>query len=864
MGLAPPAPVPATAVSSATDDLQLRLQRALDLCHTGHPAEAAQLLRAIRRDATPYRPDPAVDAIVARSYLTEASAHLDMTGDYAGSLELVDAAESLAHAIDASALLASARGQKALVLLRSGDTEAARRAFDTAAELVDHMEPRDRAIVMLNRGVLWLERSDLPRAQADLTDSARFAGEAGDGRLESMARHNLGYVDFLAGHIPRALAAYESAARTWPDEPHPAMQLDHARALREAGLLSDADSVLAEVMQRTRGLRLFQDLGETELVRAECALAEGDARRARTMAGSARRRFARRGNLRWQRKAELLVLRCDLADLPEPQTRRSPRALLAIAVRADALADACRSENRTDLARAAVLVAAECRLRAGQDPGCPPPRMRSLDPLPTRLHVREVRALEAIRAGDRARAAAEVRRGLDELGSYQGGLGSLDLRTAVAMHGVALAQLGLGLAVDDGNPATVLSTVERSRAISTRLPQVRPPADELTARLLGELRQIEEEARGLEGDAGSLPQVTRLRSRAAALQRDVRARSWELEGDGSSAQRAPRLSEVRRSVRESGSVFVTFARHRGAWLAVVVRPNSADLVSLAPTGEVTELVRRIRADLDALALPSLPEQIAAAVRSSLRSSLARLDEALLRPLAVDGRSLVASCSGPLAVLPWSLLPSRVGLPTVVTPAAATWLGARSGAARPARPRVVALAGPGLRESEQEARDVSATWAGGRLLAGVEAVTSSARAALAESDLLHVAAHGTHRAESPLFSSLRLNDGPLYAYELDPGAEGAGCVTLSACEAGLATLRPGDEGLGLTHALLHLGVRSVVAGVARVRDDVAATTMKRVHRAMAEGTSAAEALALAQQETDEDAPPAPFVCFGADW
>ncbi|HEY0775637.1 MAG TPA: CHAT domain-containing protein, partial [Nocardioidaceae bacterium] len=269
-------------------------------------------------------------------------------------------------------------------------------------------------------------------------------------------------------------------------------------------------------------------------------------------------------------------------------------------------------------------------------------------------------------------------------------------------------------------------------------------------------------------------------------------------------------------------------------------------------------------DLDALTLPSLPEQITAAVRSSLRSSLARLDEAMLRPLAVDGKSLVASCSGPLAVLPWSLLPSRVGLPTVVTPAAATWLAARSGAPRPDRPRGVALAGPGLRESEQEARDVSATWAGGRLLAGVQAVTSSARAALAESDLLHVAAHGTHRAESPLFSSLRLNDGPLYAYELDPGAEGAGCVTLSACEAGLATLRPGDEGLGLTHALLHLGVRSVVAGVARVRDDVAATTMKRLHRAMAEGMSAAAALALAQQEADEDAPPAPFVCFGADW
>ena len=119
-------------------------------------------------------------------------------------------------------------------------------------------------------------------------------------------------------------------------------------------------------------------------------------------------------------------------------------------------------------------------------------------------------------------------------------------------------------------------------------------------------------------------------------------------------------------------------------------------------------------------------------------------------------------------------------------------------------------------------------------------------------MLHVAAHGTHRHDSPLFSSLRLADGPLYAYELDPDQGMPACVTLSACEAGLATLRPGDEGLGLTHVLLHLGVASVTAGVARVRDDVAAATMQRVHEEMAAGATSAEALALAQAEGREAA------------
>lgn len=840
----------------AAAQLQERLDRALELSHAGQPVEAVRALREIRRRASSYQ-HPDVDRVVARTFLTEASAHLEITGDVDGALHLVAEAEEIARRIDASTLLATAVAQRALVVLRSGDTAAALDAFDAAAERLADMEPRDRAIVLLNRGVLWLEQGQLGRAEADLSSSAEHARRAGDARLESMARHNRGYVDFLAGNIPRALGAYEDAARAMPGELHPAMQVDHARALREAGLLADADDVLADVARRSKELGLFQDLGEADLLRAECALADDDHARARDLAGAARRRFVRRQNLRWQRRAEIVALRSELA----AAARQPARALVRLSDRADALADACRLEGRSELAREALLLAAESRLAAGRDPGCDPPRLRRLDPLPTRLHVREVRALAARHAGDAARARAEVRRGLDELGAHQSTLGSLDLRTAMARNGAALARLGLALAVDTGSPAAVLAAVEHARAVSTRLPPVLPPSDGTTAALLGELRRVEEEAQSLEGDAGSAPASTRLRSRAAALRTRIRARAWELESDDRRVQHAPRLAHVRGAVRETGSVFVTFARHRGAWLAVVVRPSGARLVPLAPVEEVAELVRRVRADLDVLALDRMPEQMLPAVRGSLEASLIRLDEALLRPLGVTGDPVVASCSGPLTVLPWTLLPSRAGAPTVVTPAATTWLSAHERPGRPQTPHVVSLAGPGLHGSEHEARTVSATWPDGALLAGDGANTAAARSALGEADLLHVAAHGRHRAESPLFSSLRLADGPLYAYELDAGP---GCVTLSACEAGLATLRPGDEGLGFTHALLHLGVRCVVAGVARVRDDVAAATMQRLHAAMAGGLGAAAALAEAQQEAAAEGVPAPFVCFGADW
>ena len=54
--------------------------------------------------------------------------------------------------------------------------------------------------------------------------------------------------------------------------------------LREAGLLTEADELLEEVAEAFRHAGLGQDLGETELVRAECLLLTGDLAAARELA----------------------------------------------------------------------------------------------------------------------------------------------------------------------------------------------------------------------------------------------------------------------------------------------------------------------------------------------------------------------------------------------------------------------------------------------------------------------------------------------------------------------------------------------------------------------------------------------------
>jgi CHAT domain-containing protein len=171
--------------------------------------------------------------------------------------------------------------------------------------------------------------------------------------------------------------------------------------------------------------------------------------------------------------------------------------------------------------------------------------------------------------------------------------------------------------------------------------------------------------------------------------------------------------------------------------------------------------------------------------------------------------------------------------------------------------VVVVAGPGLARAAEEADGVARTW-GAMRVEGAAATGAAFAAAMTDARIAHVAAHGVHQTENPLFSSVRLADGPLFAHELDRTASTPDHVVLSACELGLATVRPGDEALGLTSVLLHRGTRAVVAGVARVGDDVAAEAMADYHRRLHTQRDPAESLA----GTLESQRFVPFVCFGA--
>ncbi|HEX6597395.1 MAG TPA: CHAT domain-containing protein, partial [Acidimicrobiales bacterium] len=141
------------------------------------------------------------------------------------------------------------------------------------------------------------------------------------------------------------------------------------------------------------------------------------------------------------------------------------------------------------------------------------------------------------------------------------------------------------------------------------------------------------------------------------------------------------------------------------------------------------------------------------------------------------------------------------------------------------------------------------------------------AALAGASLAHVSAHGTFRSDNPLFSSLKLVDGPITVYDLEALPAPPHRIVLSACDSGLSGARPGDELMGLAAALFSLGTSALVVSVVPVPDEATRTLMGAFHRRLRDGAQPAEALAAARADVASPDPStaaasAAFVCMGA--
>jgi tetratricopeptide (TPR) repeat protein len=754
--------------------------------------------------------------------------------------------------------------ERAIVLLKLGRWTAALTEFDRALpvfEQAGNLEAQARTHG--NRGVLHLYRGELAAADGDLQRAVALFSDLGHDLSSAIGQHNLGYLAARRGDIPLALERYEEAERRYRDHGTTTFTLlvDRCELLLSVGLAAEARTAGEGAVVEAVRSRQSGELAEARLRLAQAAIADGDHAAALDAALLAAHAFRRQRRPAWGALARYAVLQARLGgDQPHEVTPVAARRLaqdLATAGWRDQARDAQMTAARLALDRGQVRPARQDLTEVS--------RARHAGPLWQRTQGWHAEAMLRLLDGRRAAARRAARRGLQLVEDYRATLGATDLRAGASRHVVELADLGLRCALEEPDPALVLRWAERSRAAHLLQRPVRPPHDEVLAADLAELRRImlDQEEAVREGR-----QRTGLTGRQVAVERAICDRSRFVRGPATpTVVRPPSPADLAAAL--GGHALVEYLLVGGRLHALTLTERRVRRHVLGPAGPAEHelrmlpfMVRRLAVGRDAR--PAALE----AARVGIEHAGRVLDAALLMPIEAEigDRPLVVVPTGHLQRLPWSLLPSCRGRAVEVAPSATVWhLAATSPAV--ADDRVVLVAGPDLPHAAEEIDALAARYQRAERLAGPRATVEAVTRALDGSALAHLATHGIYRGDNPLFSSLKVHDGPLTVYDLERLDRAPQAVVLSACESGRSAVLAGDELLGLVAAFLALGTRTLVASVVEVLDAATAPLMLDLHAALAEGADMATALASAQLRAFGGGPSsvaaaASFVCFGA--
>ena len=815
------------------------------------------------------------DMVAARVHLERALAQAVADGDaeraaearvglamsLAGAGDFPEALRQLEEASAGSAVVhARAQGQRAVVLQRLGRLDEAALQWRTALRTWRRLGDNDGvAKVLNNRGVLHAYRGDMRAAEVDLDRAGALYRSLPDRELEATeVVHNQGFVAARAGDVTRALRLFDRAAEEFErlGVRRPETLLDRCEALLAAQLATEALAVGLQALIELENQGRAADLAEAMVLVAEAALAAGRAGEAATMAGRAEEVFGAQGRDGWAARAGLTRV----------------RAAVALGTGTDvvevlALADRLAAEGWLETEAEVRLLAVRLYLDAGDSEGA----ARELDLVrgvrergPGELRARAWMAegLLCLTRGDRPAARRALLSALAVTGRRERRMGSTELRARAASARTETVNLGVRMAVEDGDAAAVLAWSERGRTSGTMLSSGSDSADSNLRRRLAELRDVGRQIEIATDDA-----LPALRSREAALEDDIRHRAWRTQGRLRAARRPPSIRELAAALGDRA--LVELVNCDGVLHAVTVVDGETRLHVLGPEARVRAEVDALRFAMNRRARSARSGQtsdgLRAALVPTLDSGAARLDALVLGPLGavLANRSLVVVPTGCLHGAPWGALPSCRGRSLAVCPSATGWLEGDAAAAGPVDGigDAVLVAAAGIADGPTEVDRISSFYPGSVVLEGEKATIGRVLAAVEGADVVHVAAHGCFRWEKPLFSSVELTDGRLTVYDLERVGRAPRRVVLSSCETGLS----GPDVLGIPSALLTLGTESLIASVVVVSGAEVQDLVVELHRYLAAGARAPDALARAQESvrgTDAFWAGLGFVCLGA--
>ncbi len=132
-----------------------------------------------------------------------------------------------------------------------------------------------------------------------------------------------------------------------------------------------------------------------------------------------------------------------------------------------------------------------------------------------------------------------------------------------------------------------------------------------------------------------------------------------------------------------------------------------------------------------------------------------------------------------------------------------------------------------------------------VLLGEQARFAQVRDTAQNYGLLHIAAHGLFRPESPLLSSIHLFDRWMTVQDIYDLELHASLVMLSACETGLGHDAGGDDMVGLVRGFLYAGASSLIVSLWSVDDESMTKLTTAFYTNWLAGQSKAQALRSAQ-------------------
>jgi tetratricopeptide (TPR) repeat protein len=799
--------------------------------------ELREALRLARRTESPERE-------------AEVLASLGVALAYAGRTAAGLAAFELAVQRSSGVLAARVLARRAIVLFTLGRYQAA--LEDVVPAIVVLRRAGDllnTARALNTRAMTYLHLGSTSRADADFVAAIRLYSEIGQQEISHeleaiypvMSR---GLVAFASGDLPAALAYFDTATPVFRrlKVPTSTLRLNRCAVLLAAGLaadaLAEADAAVRE-MEQIRG-RVTKK-AELLLMAANCALAATQPQAAQDWAQAAYGLFRSQRNTWWQARAARVLVEARYAQGP------ASAALLHEANRAAARLGVLGSGDAAQAHLLAGRIALDLGRRhdAERHLGAAS-RTRRHGPALSRASGWLAEALRAEAAGRPRRMLTACRLGLDVLDEHRLTLGASELRAQATVHGTELAGLAQRHAAAAGRPRLLLTWSERWRASAQAIPAVRPlPDAELNASLAA-LRSVTK--RLDEARSNSWPRAS-LQREQQRLESSVRASALRAQGDTDSGRPAFGPADLLAALGDAQLVEIVDIDGR-----LYVLTCGAGKVRQFAAGQASDAIRA--ADFARFALRRLarnrPGDDPDSALSILAAAGPRLQRALLgqatRYLG-DGPVIIVP-PGRLQTVPWAIMPALRDRVISVAPSASAWMRAHA-APVPDHRHVTLARGPGLTSGGAEVPLVTPLYDDVTTLADSEATAEKVLHALDGAWLAHIAAHGIFRADSPLFSSLRMHDGPLTVYDFERLQRAPHRLVLSSCDSGAGTPVGADELLGLVSSLLPLGTAGIVAAIVPLNDLAVVPMMVDLHRFLRAGQTLAESVYHVRRAASDD-------------